>query len=670
MGILAPRLAALLALGCLTAAAPAYGQTPAEEPEGGDENDEKADPDEGGIDIAKRKNRKWPESTFADVRADDWFTLSRPLLEIDGYLRVRSEMFHNFGLGRADNPAYDPLDADGTAPLWPRPPDDSHANTAGRSRTVQLCGAPTQLEPCTSDLQAGANLRLRLEPTLSISDNVKIHTQIDVLDNVVLGSTPAGYANEPRTTGYQVVPRGGYDALGAFSATQWAPQSGVTSTQDTIAVKRAWGDYMSPLGRISFGRMPNHWGVGMLFNAGDGYDSDWQTTVDRIMFTYAFPDWGLYVSGAWDFANEGPTSSALHGETGRLGDDSQLGAGFYEQNGQRYDVMNSDDLDQYVVMIVRRMEEQQARRWLAKGLPVVDAGIYFAYQRQSNSNESTDPDHGASLTQAPSNVAEGLVRRGYEAAIGDLWLDLRFYGFHAAVEAALWYGTVENTLRAETDYENAQAPLDDGWTIRQFGIAAETEYRAIENRLRLGFDFGFASGDSDVASIRPTPSGSSASSMDRQLTLDRTFSTFRFHPDYRVDLILFRNILTRVTGAYYFKPHVGYDFLRDPDGHRLGGGASVIWSRASEPVQAPGHAPDLGVEVDLKLLYQFSPGAVVTDDVMQMGGFYTALEYGVLFPLDGLGYLPGDQSAYQSATGQALEIGPAQMLRWFLGVMF
>jgi uncharacterized protein (TIGR04551 family) len=321
-------------------------------------------------------------------------------------------------------------------------------------------------------------------------------------------------------------------------------------------------------------------------------------------------------------------------------------------------------------MIVRRMEQQMARRWLAKGLPVVDGGIYFAYQNQRLTNESVQPDRSASLTQSPSNVAHGLVRRGYEAVIGDLWLELRFHKFRAGVEAALWYGSVENTLRAERDYDNTRDPLDDGWRIRQFGVAAETEYRALEERLRMGFDFGFATGDSDVANIAPTPSGSTASSLDRQLTADRTYSTFRFHPDYRVDLILFRNILTRVEGAYYFKPHVGYDFLRDPEGHRVGGGATVIWSRASERVQAPGHDPNLGVEVDLKLLYQFNPGSIVSDDVMKMGGFYTALEYGILFPLAGLDYLPGEHEAYRATTGQELSVSPAQMLRWYLGIMF
>jgi hypothetical protein len=46
---------------------------------------------------------------------------------------------------------------------------------------------------------------------------------------------------------------------------------------------------------------------------------------------------------------------------------------------------------------------------------------------------------------------------------------------------------------------------------------------------------------------------------------------------------------------------VDYDFLRHADGQKLGGGAAVIWSRASEFMQAPGHKRDLGIELDLQL---------------------------------------------------------------------
>ena len=77
---------------------------------------------------------------------------------------------------------------------------------------------------------------------------------------------------------------------------------------------------------------------------------------------------------------------------------------------------------------------------------------------------------------------------------------------------------------------------------------------------------------------------------------------------------------TRVEGAYYFRPSVDYDFLRHADGQKLGGGAAVIWSRASEFMQTPGHKRDLGVELDLQLYYQSKDGSL-NDDPDKIGGF-------------------------------------------------
>jgi uncharacterized protein (TIGR04551 family) len=178
--------------------------------------------------------------------------------------------------------------------------------------------------------------------------------------------------------------------------------------------------------------------------------------------------------------------------------------------------------------------------------------------------------------------------------------------------------------------------------------------------------FGWSSGDSDVESLAALSSG-----LAPQLTTDRTYSEFRFHPDYRVDLILFRNILTRVEGAYYFRPSVEYDFFRDPDGQRVGGGAALIWARASEFVATPGHARDLGVELNFRLYYQAKDG-VLNDDAEKMGGFFTQLEYGVMFPLDGLGYLTGQQQDYARYVTDAepIDTTTAQTVRWYLGILF
>ncbi len=142
-------------------------------------------------------------------------------------------------------------------------------------------------------------------------------------------------------------------------------------------------------------------------------------------------------------------------------------------------------------------------------------------------------------------------------------------------------------------------------------------------------------------------------------------STFRFHPDYHVDLIFFRNILQQIEGAYYFRPSVDYDFLRHADGEKLGAGGAVIWSRASQFVQTPGHKRAHGIEVDLQLSYQSKDGSRSNNDPSKLGGFFAMLQYGIFFPLGGLEYLPGETSMIPDAS-----LSAAQVMRLVLGVIF
>jgi uncharacterized protein (TIGR04551 family) len=149
---------------------------------------------------------------------------------------------------------------------------------------------------------------------------------------------------------------------------------------------------------------------------------------------------------------------------------------------------------------------------------------------------------------------------------------------------------------------------------------------------------------------------------------NRTDSTFRFNPAYSVDLILYRNILTRVQGTYFFKPSASYDFLRDASGQKLGGNVSAIWSRASEFVQSPGHAHDLGIELNAGVYFQSKDGGR-NDDPNKKGGFFTKLEYGVLFPMAGLGYTQSQKNALNQVPASS-DTNTAQTLRWYLGVFF
>jgi uncharacterized protein (TIGR04551 family) len=196
--------------------------------------------------------------------------------------------------------------------------------------------------------------------------------------------------------------------------------------------------------------------------------------------------------------------------------------------------------------------------------------------------------------------------------------------------------------------------------VREFGLATQAEFNAIEDKLHLNFGFGWASGDPQAPSLNPGPNG-----LQSEANITGPISTFRFHPDYRVDLIFFRQIMTRVEGAYYFRPSVDYDFVRQPNGQKFGGGAALIWSRASEAVQAPGDKSDLGVELDFQLYYQASDGSL-NDDLEKVGGFYSMLQYGVFFPLGGLDY----SAAQQANSSLSLALSTAQTVRLFLGIVF
>ncbi len=574
------------------------------------------------------------------VFSDEWWTHTRPLIEFHGFFRTRGEVFHNFSLGRVD-------DVTSKANLFPRPAHDSYTDLRGESHTILGCGPTDNPDPgvCRDKTNSSANLRFRIDPEIHISDNLRIMSQIDFLDNVVLGSTPEGYTNQPDADGgYASNGRGGYIPLRAFSTSQVPPVAGVNSYQDSVSVKRVWAEFNTPVGQLRFGRMPNHWGLGILANSGDKIDSDYQSHADRILFVTGSKALDLYVGGAWDFPNSGKTSR-----------------NYFEQQGQPYNISQYENTHQWVLTAFRRVRPDVARSRLARGDTVVNGGLWAVFRQQLFANERVG--NVAGLTADQSTYAgsiesqQNLRRVGAKAYIGDGWLQILTKHLRWETELVYIYGSIENPLGVDKgEYQR----LD--YQIRQFGGATELEYRVLNDDLKLRFYSGFASGDQGVEGLAPGNGG-----LQPRGTTDKTISTYRFHPDYRVDLILFRNILSRVQGVYYFKPGVEYDFTKTLDGEKFGGRAEVIYSRASSPVQTPGNKADLGIELDLTLFYQSRDGSL-NNDPSKLGGFYGMLQYGVLFPLGGLGY-PDFQTI--STTGQKPpDISSAQIVRLFLGVAY
>jgi uncharacterized protein (TIGR04551 family) len=591
--------------------------------------------------------------TLEDIFAEDWWSHARPIFEFHGYFRTRWNLFHNFALGRRDLP---------TQALYPQPSDNNYiavsGTAAGNSVGPILC-TPAEstsgvqvgnLRGCQNRMQAGANLRLRLNPQIHVSDNLRVNTQIDILDNVVFGSSPEGYELTPAggIGGYATLPRGGYVANGYLDSTQVPPTSGVNSVEDSIRVKRAWAEYTTPLGEVRFGRMPNHWGLGMVYNSGDGYDDDAQSTVDRIMIASGIKLLDLVIAGMWDFPNEGATYRAPYA------------------GSESYDRAQLDDVSQYGLIIMRNKSPELTKLELSRGNAVFNTGFYLNYRSQLLANDQAGTAaSGANVPNAdPTALAtNGFTRRDVTLWVPDLWLQLLYKKLRIEAEVAAVIGSLRSTSNVPNNLADFAPGQDDAdRRLRQYGFAFELQQKLVEDRLRLNFKTGWASGDPDAFS--PDGAGSLIPTPGEQQVNDDTISTFRFNPSYRVDSILNRYILQRIQGTYYFNPSLDYDFTRDPNGQRIGGGINVTWTRASEFVQTPGHASDLGLELGGSLYFQSKDGAL-NDDPSQPGGFFAQLQYSVLFPLDGLGY-----QAVPAAQVPGLDTSAAQMVRLYLGVLF
>lgn len=603
------------------------GDLPPEEEEGvegqeanGEEGAAEGDPthaegDEPLISPEDASSRLESEAPSSDPTDESHWTAPQSVLTLHGYFRARGELQDTFYLGRIFQYGGSALTPD--APFDMFHPAESRPGLAVEGG----CGSTAGGAGCDTTSLQYATMRMRLQPQLNLSDDVRVHLWLDVFDNMVMGSTPDGSL---------VGGRSAFSPLQAFSGTALPPTFGENSLGNSIIARRAWAEVRNrSLGELRFGRMGFHWGLGMLANAGDTFDSDYSTDVDRVLLITKLA--GLYFMAAYDFASQGygqHYSSTLSGRTVTDGSTS-------------YDPAQRDDVQQYFFAVARRSTPEDQATALSRHELVLNGGAFFVYRRQLLSSEYTSPTAG---------VPTAFVRRGFESFTPDLWGQLLWHpsdgqALRLEAEAALVLGSVEN-------HTANYAPTNQA--IRQFGFTFEGEYRLFDEKLGIHLGAGYASGDSDAEGL-----GAFADTLTRANGGASSISTFRFHPNYRIDLILWRSIMRQVTGAYYFRPGVSYDFVRSPFGQLLGARADVVYSRASSPVQTWGNNADLGVELDGSLYYRSEDGPEMID------GFYAMLQYGLLFPMQGLGYLEG-----QSVPGSDGKLKNAQTFRLILGVMF
>jgi uncharacterized protein (TIGR04551 family) len=522
------------------------------------------------------------------------------IFQAKGYFRFRWYMHHNLTLGMTNTngltaPYYNPISEDPASVM----------SCSQRQKKTVPGGGDRNLgaDGCLAKTLGGADMRLRIEPTINISETVRIHTQFDIFDNITLGSTPAVQSG---TTQSQV-------PVTAFTETQGPVISGQNSNTAAIVVKRAWAEVGTPFGQLRFGRMPSHWGLGILANDGSCWNCNGGDNQDRLMFTTNLV--GHTFGVGYDFAYTGPNLLTL-----------QQGSGYYGL--QAIDLEKLDDVHQFFLVAGKIDPEEVIKDKVDRGELVLNYGLYFVWRKQDFDYAYTG---GVGLNKTAADYSKNMIERHAWMLIPDLWFKLMWKKLYIELEGVFVGGRIANL--STTTNESAPA------SIVQFAWALRSRYSFLRDSLKVGLDLGMASGDSDEA--WDTADFNRRRIDNLRYDTNGTLREFRFNYDYQIDLILFRELLGTVSNAFYFKPWVQYNVI-DSFGARF----DMIYSVAADPIGFPGNKRNLGLELDLDIFYR------APED-----GFYAGLAYGVLFPLAAIGR-PGEifgSRAFDSEVAHTLQ---------------
>ncbi len=399
---------------------------------------------------------------------------------------------------------------------------------------------------------AARDMRLRTDLTArSRGGTMDVKLRIDVLDDVGLGGT------------------------------SFAAASGrLSDTGATIKLRRAYTEILTPLGVVVAGRMASQFGLGMIANSGDCLDCDGGETADRVGLV--IPVRGYFVAAALDL------SSTANHFSAKTDDDPRHNPHAVSLGVMRY---RSDE-----VRAIRRRG----------GRTTVDFGGAAVYVWQ-------DRDTPADYLLADPGPMPATMARGLSGLVSSGWLRLERPGLRIEAEGAVVAARI------------AQASLIPGLLLRtpvemlQTGFAMESDLGP--EAFGGGLDAGYASGDPAPGfGAFPTLDNAAAQPGDLDGSQarppgDHRIDNFRFDPNYRIDRILFHQIIGTVTDAIYIRPHARVELA---PGLALNVAAIASW--AIEPTSTPSGQRALGFEVDSDLTYH------------GFGGWVAQLAHAVLFP--------------------------------------
>lgn len=553
---------------------------------------------------------------FSNTSANQGYARFLNAFQISGYLRTRYSYFRDPHLR-----TYIPSLGRGTSNFLP-------------NLTAYDNNDDNDLNPAQNNFSG--NMRLRLDPTINVSETMRVRATVDLFDNMVLGSTPSYMAGSGVNPSVPV---------SMMAMSQHAPTAGINSLTGAFALKRAWAEASFPIGELRFGRMPFQWGLGLLYHSGDNIDADYGDQMDGIAFStrvfehYLTP--GYFIAYTGPHARGGGFSSAANFPNYLV--QSEL--------GQRYPLEAKDLTHVFTLSLLKRTSDFLTHQKLEEGNAIFSYGLFTSFRMQSLDSQNFSP----SLS---SGMASKIVKRDGKVGLLSFWSAFSWGTFHTEMEfAGMWgkyqIGEKNADLLAHNE-GGAALTKQDIWLLGG-GFAFESKYGFLSDRLQIGLDGGWASAHSGPGfGLREGSNDNPKSGFaDGRKSPEKGYKTnFKFNPGYTVDLLLYKEILGGISGTYYVKPHLAYFFNRN-----FGVRSDVIASFAQNKANTTGDNHFLGVELDGTTFLR-------TDS-----GFYFSLAYGILFPLKGLNHQPSNEITPKDlATFGNAKI--AQTLQVYLGLSF
>jgi uncharacterized protein (TIGR04551 family) len=223
------------------------------------------------------------------------------------------------------------------------------------------------------------------------------------------------------------------------------------------------------------------------------------------------------------------------------------------------------------------------------------------------------PDQDEASNQAGAGARDAMLH------LPDLWLSMHMKPsvnsyFTLDLELALVYGNISNGI---TDGSG-----NDAQDILQYGLATRMAYTTTGDQFTLGLDAGFASGDDQGEQ------GISG-------LVDPERTGFQFDRDFKVDQILFREVLGSIHNAYYIKPWVQWDFIAEQDVD-FALRADLEYAGAVQAAATPSGSSTLGYELDVSVFY------------LEAGRFRAGISAALLFPGGALDLVMGYQDSLEA----------------------